>query len=162
MIIELLFVKNDADFDDKLQLRDFTFSGFSENLDSLFMKTDLVDRLNYFDYEHFYVFCYLFNELDEDEDGFVGRSEIEKYSKHNISSITLDRIFSGVAMKFKNNNSNSISNIDFSDFVRLVLFEEDKMTTASISFWFKILDLDGDGILRYDLTAVFSSWKSFF
>lgn len=141
-------MKNDGDCDDKLQLRDFAFSGFLENVDNLCFKTDLTDKFQYFDYEHFYVFCYLFNELDDDEDGFIGRAEIEKYSRHYISSITVDRFFAGVGIKFKNAGT-SISAIDFCDFVRLVVYEEDKMTTPSIIFWFKILDLDGDGVLRY-------------
>lgn len=157
----MLFIKNDPDFDDKIQLRDFVFSGFSENLENLYFKLEMFDKFNYFDYEHFYVFCYLFNKLDDDDDGFIGRSEFEKYSKHNISSITIDRIFSGVGIKFKN-AGNSISVIDFADFIKLILFEEDKMTTPSINFWFKILDLDSDGILRYDLIESIFELEWFF
>ena len=122
-------------------------------------KSDLTDKFQYFDYEHFYVFCYLFNELDDDEDGFIGRAEIEKYSRHYISSITVDRFFAGVGIKFKNTGT-CISPIDFCDFVRLVVYEEDKMTTPSIIFWFKILDLDGDGVLRYWFNRqCFRTWK---
>merc|ERR1719354_1266710 len=86
-ILELLFFKNDTNGDGKMQLREFTFSGFLENIDMLCAKTE-IEKFHYFDYEHFYVFCYLFNELDDDEDGFISRSEIEKYSRHHITSMT--------------------------------------------------------------------------
>lgn len=123
------------------------FSSFLENVDSIAARIDLSDKFHYFDYEHFYVFCYLFNELDDDEDGFIGRAELEKYSRHNISTMTMDRIFGGVAIKFANAGV-AVNAIDFCDFIRFIVYEEDKMTPPSIAFWFKILDLDGDGVLR--------------
>lgn len=147
-IVELVFIKNDLDQDGRIQLRDFVFSHFLENVDLVSSKADLSPKFHYFDYEHFYVFCYLFNELDDDDDGFIGRAELEKYSRHNISSMAIDRIFSGVAIRFSNAGK-SVSSIDFCDFIRFIVYEEDKMTPASIAFWFKILDLDGDGVLRW-------------
>lgn len=158
-MVELVFLKNDLDQDGRLQLRDFVFSSFLENVDGIHAKADLSEKFHYFDYEHFYVFCYLFNELDDDDDGLIGRAELEKYSRHNISSIAIDRIFSGVAIKFSNAGK-SVSSVDFCDFIRFIVYEEDKMTTPSIAFWFKILDLDGDGVLRYALTAAPSNSKS--
>lgn len=158
--MELIFIKNDLDLDDRIQLRDFASSNFLENVDALTSKVDLSDKFHYFDYEHFYVFCYLFNELDEDEDGFIGRAELEKYCKHNINSASLERICSGSAIKFSSANR-SISSIDFCNFIRFVVYEEDKMVVPSITFWFKILDVDGDGVLRYGLTAAPTSWRNF-
>ena len=143
----MVFLKNDLDFDNKLSLRDFVFSGFLDNIDAICIKIDLQDRFHYFDYEHFYVLCYLFNELDIDEDGLIGREEVEKYYRHSVSSLTVERIFSSNAFKFHKDQS-TVPTMDFVDFVRLALFEEDKMTTASITFWFNLFDLDSDGVLR--------------
>lgn len=146
-VVELFFLKNDLDFDQKLSLRDFVFSGFIENIDALVFKIDLSERFHYFDYDHFYVLCFLFNQLDVDDDGVISREEIEKYYRHSVSSLTVERIFSSHFFKFSKQES-SLPTIDFVDFVRFVLFEEDKMTTASITFWFNVFDLDADGMLR--------------
>ena len=90
--------------------------------------------------------------MDTDEDGFIGREEIEKYARHFISSMTMERIIAGVGFKFKN-KPNPLQTMDFTEFIRFVVYEEDKMTTPSITFWFKILDLDGDGVLRYEFNS---------
>ena len=38
----------------------------------------------------------------------------------------------------------------FGDFVWFILCVEDKTTEQSIEFWFKIMDLDGNGLITGD------------
>jgi serine/threonine-protein phosphatase 2A regulatory subunit B'' len=37
----------------------------------------------------------------------------------------------------------------FEDFLWYILSEEDKTTRTSIEYWFKVLDLDNNGIITY-------------
>jgi serine/threonine-protein phosphatase 2A regulatory subunit B'' len=44
----------------------------------------------------------------------------------------------------------------FGDFVWFILSEEDKTTTTSIEYWFRIIDLDNNGIITgYELEHFF-------
>eukprot|EP00049_Salpingoeca_infusionum_P012012 m.213143 g.213143 ORF g.213143 m.213143 type:complete len:155 (+) comp15081_c0_seq1:1244-1708(+) len=43
------------------------------------------------------------------------------------------------------------------DFVFFVISEEDKTTTRSIEYWFRVMDLDGDGLLSvYELELLYN------
>ena len=39
--------------------------------------------------------------------------------------------------------------MNFEDFVWFMLSEEDKTTRTSIEYWFKVVDLDNNGIITY-------------
>lgn len=50
----------------------------------------------------------------------------------------------------------------FGDFVWFILCVEDKTTEQSIEFWFKIMDLDGNGLITgYFLCDLGMSWSTF-
>ena len=144
-MIELLFFKADADTDGRLSLRDFSQSGFLENLEQLDERNQCSEQFNFFSYDYFYVICCIFNELDVDENGLIGRQEIEHYCRHSISVLTLDRLFAGAAMPLSGKGEQP--QMTYEDFVRFILVEEDKGSSTAIHFWFRLLDLDGDGAL---------------
>lgn len=52
------------------------------------------ELFNYFSYDYFYVVCVIFNELDSDENGLIDWNEFEHFTRHSLSSLVLDRIFS--------------------------------------------------------------------
>ncbi|EAN82068.1 hypothetical protein, conserved, partial [Trypanosoma cruzi] len=50
--------------------------------------------------------------------------------------------------------------INYEDFVWFCLSEEDKSTPTAIRYWFRILDLDGDGLLSaYELRSFYDEMK---
>jgi hypothetical protein len=129
-----------------MSLRDFAHSNFIENLETVDESNQNNEQFNLFSYDYFYVICCIFNELDVDEDGLIGRAEYELYSKHNVSVLALDRLFEGKVFPFKN-PSDSPQMICYEDFIRLIIIEEDKSCAPAIEFWFSAMDLDCDGAL---------------
>lgn len=84
-----------------------------------------------------------FWELDVDHDFLLTKEEFSKYSGYTLSRKVVERIYSQCARKFQEDKER----MNFGDFVWFILSEEDKTTDISIEFWFKILDLDNNGIL---------------
>lgn len=75
---------------------------------------------------------------------------------HNlaISSRMIDRIFSGAVTRGPRNNDNQMS---YAEFVWFLLSEEDKRHPRAIEYWFRCMDLDGDGFLSfYELEYFYS------
>eukprot|EP01086_Lenisia_limosa_P002521 TRINITY_DN1595_c0_g1_i1.p1 TRINITY_DN1595_c0_g1~~TRINITY_DN1595_c0_g1_i1.p1 ORF type:complete len:259 (-),score=41.48 TRINITY_DN1595_c0_g1_i1:39-815(-) len=105
---------------------------------------NLVSR--FFSYEHFYVLYCKFWELDNDHDLEVSREDVAKYNEYALSPKALDRIFSGVPRKL---SGSSDSMMTYRDFVWFLLSEEDKSSETSLKYWFKVADLDGDGVLSF-------------
>ncbi|KAI7979058.1 putative serine/threonine protein phosphatase 2A regulatory subunit B''delta [Camellia lanceoleosa] len=56
----------------------------------------------------------------------------------------VDRIFSQVPRKF---TSKVEGKMGYEDFVYFILSEEDKSSEPSLEYWFKCIDLDGNGVL---------------
>ncbi|XP_044739382.1 uncharacterized protein LOC123300788 isoform X2 [Chrysoperla carnea] len=108
----------------------------------------------YFSYEHFYVIYCKFWELDRDHDLMIDRQDLTKHNDHALSSRIIDRIFSGAVNR---NGPRSLSNhreekMSYTDFVWFLLSEEDKMHPTAVEYWFRCMDLDGDGFLSmYEL-----------
>ncbi|KAK3028126.1 hypothetical protein RJ639_038987 [Escallonia herrerae] len=105
---------------------------------------DINKVLRYFSYEHFYVIYCKFWELDTDHDFLIDKENLIRYGNHALTYRIVDRIFSQVPRKF-------ISKIEgkmgYEDFVYFMLAEEDKSSEPSLEYWFKCIDLDGNGVL---------------
>ncbi|QDZ20266.1 regulatory subunit of protein phosphatase 2A [Chloropicon primus] len=98
----------------------------------------------YFSYEHFYVIYCKFWELDADHDFLIGKDDLLRYGSHALTCKIVDRIFSEAPRKFKCKVPGYMC---YEDFVWFILSEEDKTTEASISYWFRCLDLAGNMVL---------------
>ncbi|XP_022138599.1 probable serine/threonine protein phosphatase 2A regulatory subunit B''delta [Momordica charantia] len=105
---------------------------------------DINKVLKYFSYEHFYVIYCKFWELDNDHDFLIDKENIIKYGNHALTFRIVDRIFSQVPRKF---TSNIEEKMGYEDFVYFILAEEDKSSEPSLEYWFKCIDLDGNGVL---------------
>nr|XP_054533283.1 serine/threonine-protein phosphatase 2A regulatory subunit B'' subunit beta-like isoform X2 [Pan troglodytes] len=57
----------------------------------------------------------------------------------------IDRIFSGAVTRGRKVQKEG--KISYADFVWFLISEEDKKTPTSIEYWFRCMDLDGDGAL---------------
>uniref|UniRef100_A0A6M2E932 EF-hand domain-containing protein n=1 Tax=Populus davidiana TaxID=266767 RepID=A0A6M2E932_9ROSI len=105
---------------------------------------DINKVLRYFSYEHFYVIYCKFWELDTDHDFLIDKENLIRYGNHALTYRIVDRIFSQVARTF---TSKVEGKMGYEDFVYFILSEEDKSSEPSLEYWFKCIDLDGNGIL---------------
>ncbi|KAJ9185790.1 hypothetical protein P3X46_005382 [Hevea brasiliensis] len=105
---------------------------------------DINKVLRYFSYEHFYVIYCKFWELDTDHDFLIDKENLIRYGNHALTYRIVDRIFSQVPRKF---TSRVEGKMGYEDFVYFILSEEDKSSEPSLEYWFKCIDLDGNGVL---------------
>ncbi|KAJ4877720.1 Serine/threonine protein phosphatase 2A regulatory subunit B''beta [Raphanus sativus] len=133
---------------------------------------DINKVLRYFSYEHFYVIYCKFWELDTDHDFLIDKENLMRYGNHALTFRIVDRIFSQVLSKrywFQHFCSKSLvsftdnelvstqvarkftskvqGKMGYEDFVYFILAEEDKSSEPSLEYWFKCIDLDGNGII---------------
>jgi serine/threonine-protein phosphatase 2A regulatory subunit B'' len=100
----------------------------------------------YFSYEHFYVLYCKFWDLDSDHDFLLDKEDLLKYDGHAYSAKAIERIFSEVGgIKF---TSGIPGKMNYDDFVWFILSDEDKSTERSLEFLFRLVDIDGDGVIR--------------
>ncbi|CAH8320392.1 unnamed protein product [Eruca vesicaria subsp. sativa] len=118
------------------------------NLIAAMQQLDEEDDINkifrYFSYEHFYVIYCRFWELDGDHDCFIDKDNLIKYGNHALTYRIVDRIFSQAPRKFTSKVEGKMS---YEDFVYFILAEEDKSSEPSLEYWFKCIDLDGNGVI---------------
>ncbi|KAK7356714.1 hypothetical protein VNO80_15989 [Phaseolus coccineus] len=105
---------------------------------------DINKVLRYFSYEHFYVIYCKFWELDTDHDFLIDKENLIRYGNHALTYRIVDRIFCQVPRKF---TSKVEGKMGYEDFVYFILAEEDKSSEPSLEYWFKCIDLDGNGVL---------------
>ncbi|XP_032229153.2 serine/threonine-protein phosphatase 2A regulatory subunit B'' subunit beta isoform X2 [Nematostella vectensis] len=120
-----------------------------EVLASLEEEEDINEVLEYFSYEHFYVIYCKFWELDTDHDLLIDEKDLCKHSNHALSSRMVKRLFSGCVTRGKTYLEGKMT---YPKYVWFLLSEEDKKHPRSIEYWFRCMDLDGDGVLSmYEL-----------
>ncbi|CAN1245177.1 Serine/threonine protein phosphatase 2A regulatory subunit B''alpha, partial [Linum grandiflorum] len=128
----------------RLTLRELKHSNLIRVMQQVDKEEEINKILRYFSYEHFYVIYCKFWELDTNHDYLLDREDLIKYSNHCLTYRIVDRIFSQVPRKFTSNMKEKMS---YEDFVYFILSEEDKSSEPSLEYWFKCIDLDGNGAL---------------
>ncbi|KAJ3116659.1 Serine/threonine-protein phosphatase 2A regulatory subunit B'' subunit beta [Phlyctochytrium bullatum] len=109
------------------------------------MEDDINATRDFFSYKHFYVIYCKFWELDPDHDMFIEGEDLYRYDRHALTSLMIRRVLGGSARTLSaGKGSNRLS---YKDFIWFLLSVEDKRTAGSIEYWFRCLDLDGDGII---------------
>lgn len=125
------------------ELRD---SNFLKVLASLEEEPDINQVSDYFSYEHFYVIYCKFWEIDTDHDLIINLQDISRHADSTVNPFALERLFQGTVTPKKTET------LTYFDFIRFLLAEEDKSHPTAIEYWFRIMDLDGDGYLSlYEL-----------
>ncbi|KAK0087255.1 hypothetical protein PV325_001411 [Microctonus aethiopoides] len=116
---------------------------------------DINQVTSYFSYEHFYVIYCKFWELDRDHDLFIDKMDLTRHNDHALSTRLIERIFSGAVTRGGVKNGSGVQRTDkmsYTEFVWFLLSEEDKNHSTAIEYWFRCMDLDGDGYLSmYEL-----------
>ncbi|TKR79906.1 hypothetical protein L596_014057 [Steinernema carpocapsae] len=110
-------------------------SNLLETIRELEFTIDINDITDYFSYEHFYVVYCKFWELDKDRDMAISCRDMRRFDDGGLTTRIIDRIFAGV------------KTMTFPNFVAFLLAEEDKRNPASIEYWFRCMDIDGDGVI---------------
>lgn len=137
----------------KIFWQDFNRSSLPDSLHQLDFK-DVNEMLEYFSYEHFYVLYCKFWELDTDRDLHVSYIDLCNYGQGMITPLVIRRVVDGYGRAL---SSGSKDFLDFEDFIYFCLSEEDKNSQAAVYYWFKVLDLDADGVLSgYELATFFA------
>eukprot|EP00731_Ephydatia_muelleri_P030091 Em0021g614a len=143
-VIGRIFYALDRHWTGQITAVELRKSNFLQTLALLEEEPDINQVRDYFSYEHFYVLYCKFWELDSDHDLFIDASDLARHSEHALTSKIIQRMLSGIVSRDKNSVAGKMS---YKDFIWFLLSEEDKTTPRSIEYWFRCLDLDGDGAL---------------
>ncbi|XP_071603101.1 serine/threonine-protein phosphatase 2A regulatory subunit B'' subunit beta isoform X1 [Heliangelus exortis] len=149
-VIQRIFYTVNRSWSGKITCNELRKSNFLQNVALLEEEPDINQLTEYFSYEHFYVIYCKFWELDTDHDLYIDRKDLARHNDHAISNRMIERIFSGAVTRGR--KAQKDGKISYADFVWFLISEEDKKTPTSIEYWFRCMDLDGDGALSmYEL-----------
>ncbi|XP_002721575.1 serine/threonine-protein phosphatase 2A regulatory subunit B'' subunit beta isoform X2 [Oryctolagus cuniculus] len=144
-VIQRIFYAVNRSWSGRISYNELRRSHFLQVVARLEEEADLSLTSGLFCYEHVYVIYCTFRELDTDCDLLLGNCDLARHRDHAISDKMIDRIFSGAVMRDR--TAQRAGKMSYEDFVWFLLSEEDKTTPTSIEYWFRCMDLDGDGAL---------------
>ncbi|XP_013361043.1 PREDICTED: serine/threonine-protein phosphatase 2A regulatory subunit B'' subunit beta [Chinchilla lanigera] len=144
-VIQRIFYTVNRSWSGRITCAELRRSSFLQNVALLEEEADINQLPEFFSYEHFYVIYCKFWELDTDHDLFIDAQDLARHNDHAISSRMIERIFSGAVTRGRRVHKEG--RLSYADFVWFLISEEDKKTPTSIEYWFRCMDLDGDGAL---------------
>ncbi|XP_054962375.1 serine/threonine-protein phosphatase 2A regulatory subunit B'' subunit beta isoform X1 [Pan paniscus] len=144
-VIQRIFYAVNRSWSGRITCAELRKSSFLQNVALLEEEEDINQLTEFFSYEHFYVIYCKFWELDTDHDLLIDADDLARHNDHAISTKMIDRIFSGAVTRGRKVQKEG--KISYADFVWFLISEEDKKTPTSIEYWFRCMDLDGDGAL---------------
>ncbi|XP_058150977.1 serine/threonine-protein phosphatase 2A regulatory subunit B'' subunit alpha isoform X2 [Dasypus novemcinctus] len=149
-VIQRIFYTVNRSWSGKITSTEIRKSNFLQTLALLEEEEDINQITDYFSYEHFYVIYCKFWELDSDHDLYISQNDLSRYNDQASSNRIIERIFSGAVTRGKTIQKEG--RMSYADFVWFLLSEEDKRNPTSIEYWFRCMDVDGDGVLSmYEL-----------
>ncbi|KAA0719205.1 PP2A subunit B isoform PR72/PR130 [Triplophysa tibetana] len=153
-VIQRIFYTVNRSWTGKINMIELRRSNFLQTLALLEEEDDINQITDYFSYEHFYVIYCKFWELDTDHDLFIDPKDLAKYNDHASSSRIIERLFSGAVTR--GNSVQREGRMSYAEFVWFLISEEDKKNPTSIEYWFRCMDMDGDGVLSmYELEFLY-------
>ncbi|XP_014221215.1 uncharacterized protein LOC106648660 isoform X3 [Trichogramma pretiosum] len=154
-VIARIFYCVNRSWSDKISVAELRRSNLLSIIAVLEHEEDINQVTAYFSYEHFYVIYCKFWELDRDHDLFIDKMDLTRHNDHALSTRMIERIFSGAVtrgVKSANGVQHPEDKMSYTEFVWFLLSEEDKNHPTAIEYWFRCMDLDGDGLLSmYEL-----------
>ncbi|XP_002166391.3 serine/threonine-protein phosphatase 2A regulatory subunit B'' subunit beta isoform X1 [Hydra vulgaris] len=142
-VIARIFYILNRSYSGSITLVELRRSNFLLALKRIEEEEDINLVIDYFSYEHFYVIYCKFWELDTDHDMLINKQDLSKYSNGVISKKMINRLFDGGVTR----NCIKDGKMTYEGFVWFILSEVDKNTQSGIEYWFRCMDLDGDGII---------------
>uniref|UniRef100_A0A0K8VWI5 Serine/threonine-protein phosphatase 2A regulatory subunit B'' subunit beta n=1 Tax=Bactrocera latifrons TaxID=174628 RepID=A0A0K8VWI5_BACLA len=152
-VIARIFYSVNRCWSGRINISELKKSDLLEVLKLLEEEDDINQIMAFFSYEHFYVIYCKFWELDKDHDLLINQDDLARHSDHALSTRIVERIFSGCVTRGDNKKQpEDEPKMSYTDFVWFLLSEEDKRTPTAIEYWFRCMDIDGDGVLSmYEL-----------
>ncbi|XP_055935624.1 serine/threonine-protein phosphatase 2A regulatory subunit B'' subunit alpha-like isoform X2 [Argiope bruennichi] len=148
-VIARIFYCVNRSWSGKITIPELRKSNFLQVLATLEEEEDINQVTDYFSYEHFYVIYCKFWELDKDHDLYIDQNDLKLHADGALSTRIIERIFSGAVTRGPKQKEGKMS---YAEFVWFLISEEDKRHPRSIEYWFRCMDLDGDGYLSmYEL-----------
>uniref|UniRef100_A0A8C1CQU5 Protein phosphatase 2, regulatory subunit B'', alpha n=1 Tax=Cyprinus carpio carpio TaxID=630221 RepID=A0A8C1CQU5_CYPCA len=144
-VIQRIFYTVNRSWTGKINMTELRRSNFLQTLALLEEEDDINQITDYFSYEHFYVIYCKFWELDADHDLFIDPKDLARYNDHASSSRIIERLFSGAVTR--GNSVQREGRMSYAEFVWFLISEEDKKNPTSVEYWFRCMDMDGDGVL---------------
>jgi len=74
----------------------------------------------------------------------ISADELARYSSFSLSRKIIDRVMTQPHFE---SSKRKPDQMHYFDFVWFILAEEDKSSETSLEFWFRCIDIDGDGVL---------------
>ncbi|KAM5164905.1 serine/threonine-protein phosphatase 2A regulatory subunit B'' subunit alpha isoform 1-T4 [Mantella aurantiaca] len=149
-VIQRIFYTVNRSWSGRITPTELRRSNFLQTLALLEEEDDINQVTDYFSYEHFYVIYCKFWELDTDHDLYIDQKDLARYNDHASSNRIIERIFSGAVTR--GNAVQREGRMSYAEFVWFLISEEDKKNPTSAEYWFRCMDLDGDGVLSmYEL-----------
>uniref|UniRef100_A0A3Q2PAI9 Protein phosphatase 2, regulatory subunit B'', beta n=1 Tax=Fundulus heteroclitus TaxID=8078 RepID=A0A3Q2PAI9_FUNHE len=144
-VIQRIFYNVNRSWTGKISCSELRKSNFLQNVALLEQEEDVNQLTEFFSYEHFYVIYCKFWELDADHDLYIDQKDLLRHNDQAISQKMIGRIFSGTVTRDRRVYKEG--RLSYADFVWFLISDEDKKTDTSIEYWFRCMDLDGDGVL---------------
>ncbi|XP_077472954.1 serine/threonine-protein phosphatase 2A regulatory subunit B'' subunit beta isoform X1 [Stigmatopora argus] len=144
-VVQRIFYTVNRSWNGKITCNELRKSHFLQDVALLEQEDDVNQLTEFFSYEHFYVIYCKFWELDTDHDLYIDRKDLAQHNDRAISQKMIERIFSGTVTRDRRVSKDG--RLSYADFVWFLISEEDKKTDTSIEYWFRCMDLDGDGVL---------------
>uniref|UniRef100_A0A3P8UTW6 Protein phosphatase 2 regulatory subunit B''alpha n=1 Tax=Cynoglossus semilaevis TaxID=244447 RepID=A0A3P8UTW6_CYNSE len=144
-VIQRIFYIVNRSWTGRITMMELRRSNFLQTLALLEEEDDINQITDYFSYEHFYVIYCKFWELDTDHDLYIDPKDLSRYNDHASSSRIIERLFSGAVTR--GSAVQREGRMSYAEFVWFLISEEDKKNPTSIEYWFRCMDVDGDGVL---------------
>jgi serine/threonine-protein phosphatase 2A regulatory subunit B'' len=146
-----LFYSKRQNWKSDFSLAEFKKSGFLECLKNLERVDDVNTTQDIFSYQHFYVIYCKFWELDRDHDMIIDLPCLMRYDGGSMTTAILKRVMEGCGKPLVKGRASKL--MTYEDFIWFIMSAEDKRTPQAIEYWFRCLDIDGDGVISlYELS----------
>ncbi|CAL1575667.1 unnamed protein product [Knipowitschia caucasica] len=144
-VIQRIYYVVNRSWSGRITTTELRRSNFLQTLALLEEEDDINQITDYFSYEHFYVIYCKFWELDTDHDLYIDLKDLSRYNDHASSNRIIERLFSGAVTR--GNAVQREGRMSYAEFVWFLISEEDKKIPTSIEYWYRCMDVDGDGVL---------------
>ncbi|KAI8926542.1 hypothetical protein BC831DRAFT_456106 [Entophlyctis helioformis] len=153
-VIARLFYAKTKNFNKLMTFTEFVKSKFTQSIKALEHVEDINWTQDIFSYQHFYVIYCKFWELDRDHDMVIDLHALRRYDNGAMTETVLRRVVAGCGKLPSLGQTSTL--MSYEDFVWFILSVEEKRTMWATEYWFRCLDLDGDGCISlYELRYFF-------
>ena len=159
-VVGRIFFQVNRSWSGKITTQEIRRSNLLETIKLLELEDDINKISDFFSYEHFYVIYCKFWELDTDHDLIINKTELSRYADQTLSPRIIERIFSA-SVRSASSRKQGEDAMSYGDFIKFILAEEDKKNPTSIEYWFRCMDMDGDGVISlYEMEYFYTDQKS--